>query len=130
MRLQITQSVFDANLSLTEHRRRQQDALLTLTPLINGAATTAQAKPAVEGYFDRSLNSPNPAYRRYQEKLTRDNCQTLAALHNSTTAAQRAKAVETLGNYARDFTILASPDDAGSRKVSLAATGQMLALGF
>lgn len=130
LRKQIAQSVFDASLSLAEHRRRQQDALHTLAQLINGAASTAQAKPAIRGYFERSVNSPNPAYRSYQDKLTRDNCKTLALLHNSTTSAQRAKAVETLGNYARDFMILASQDDAASRKVSRAATSQLLALGL
>lgn len=130
LRLQMAQSVFDASISLAEHRRRQQDALQTLAPLINGAATVGQAAPAVRAYFERSINSPNPAYRAYQDRLTRDNCRTLALLHNSTTPAQRAKAVETLGNYARDFTILASLDRPRGQGVSLGVTGQLLALGF
>lgn len=130
LRRQMEQSAFDAHIALAEHRRRQQDALQTLGPLINGAATRAQAAPAVRAYFERSANSPNPAYRNYQDRFTRDNCRTLALLHNSTTPEQRAKAVETLGNYARDFTILASQDDGASRKVSTAATGQRLALGL
>jgi hypothetical protein len=130
LRLQMAQSVFDASISLAEHRRRQQDALQTLAPLINGAATVGQAAPAVRAYFERSINSPNPAYRAYQDRLTRDNCRTLALLHNSTTPAQRAKAVETLGNYARDFTILASQDRPRGQGVSLGVTGQLLALGF
>jgi hypothetical protein len=130
LRLQMAQSVFDASISLAEHRRRQQDALQTLAPLINGAATVGQAAPAVRAYFERSINSPNPAYRAYQDRLTRDNCRTLALLHNSTTPAQRAKAVETLGNYARDFTILASQDRPRGHGVSLGVTGQLLALGF
>ncbi|MDQ3270974.1 MAG: DUF6279 family lipoprotein [Pseudomonadota bacterium] len=130
LRAQMAQSVFDASATLAEHRRRQQDALQTLTPLINGAATTTQAAPAIKGYFERSLNSPNPAYRSYQDRLTRDNCKMLALLHNSTTPAQRAKAIDTLGNYARDFTILASQNDAASRKAANAATGPLLALGF
>ncbi len=130
LRKQIAQSVFDANMSLAEHRRRQQDALQTLAPLINGAATPVQAKPAIRAYVERSINSPSAAYRSYQDRLTRDNCRTLALLHNSTTPAQRARAAETLGNYARDFTILASQDDAAGRRVSGAATSQLLALGF
>jgi hypothetical protein len=128
LRKQMDQSAFDAGIALAEHRRRQQDALQTLTPLIKGAATPAQAAPAVRAYFERSMNSPNPAYRAYQERFTRDNCRTLALLHNSTTPAQRAKAVETLGNYARDFTLLASQDDAAGRKVSRAEGGWVLAL--
>lgn len=108
LRRQIARSVFDAGLSLAEHQRRQQDALQTLAPLAGGATTAAQAKAAVQGYFERTLNSPNPVYRSYQEELTRDNCQTLALLHNSTTLAQRAKAVKTLAGYAEDFRILAA----------------------
>uniref|UniRef100_UPI0040369870 DUF6279 family lipoprotein n=1 Tax=Polaromonas sp. TaxID=1869339 RepID=UPI0040369870 len=130
LRKQMEQSAFDATIALAEHRRRQQDALQTLAPLINGAATPAQATPVVRAYFERSMNSPNPAYRAYQDRLTRDNCRTLALLHNSTTPAQRAKAVETLGNYARDFTILASQDEAPGRRVSSAPAGPLLALGF
>lgn len=130
LRGQLAQSAFDANIALTEHRRRQQDALQTLTPLISNAATPAQAAPAVRAYFERAMISPNPAYRAYQDRLTRDNCRALALLHNSTTAAQRAKAVETLGNYARDFAILASQDGAVGRRVSSATTGQLVALGF
>lgn len=110
LRRQISQSVFDARLSLIEKQRRQQDALQTLAPLIGGAATAVQSRPAIRSYFERSLHSPNPAHRSYQERLTRDSCKTLALLHNSTTAAQRAKAVETLGEYAQDFRILAPKD--------------------
>lgn len=110
LRRQIGQSVFDASMSLAEHQRRQQDALQTLAPLASGAATPAQAKSAIRGYFERSLNSPNPVYRSYQEKLTRDNCKTLALLHNSTSVAQRAKAVQTLADYALDLRTLAAQD--------------------
>lgn len=110
LRRQIALSVFDANLSLAEHQRRQQDALQTLAPLAGGASSAAQATSAIRGYFERSLISPNPVYRSYQEKLTRDNCKTLALLHNSTTLAQRAKAAQTLAEYAQDFRILAAQD--------------------
>jgi len=110
LRRHIAQSVFDATISLAEHQRRQQDALQTLAQITGGQATPLQVRASVRGYFDRSANSPNPAYRAYQEKLTRDNCKTLALLHNSTTAAQRAKAVENAGAYARNFRILAAQD--------------------
>jgi hypothetical protein len=130
LRRQMQQSAFDAGVALAEHRRRQQDALQTLAPLVNGVATPAQALPAVRAYFERSMNSPNAAYRSYQERFTRDNCRTLALLHNSTTPAQRARAVETVGNYIRDFTILAAQDKAGGARVSFAEPGPLLALGL
>jgi len=106
LRSRITQSVFDARLSLAEYQRRQRDALQTLAPLIAGRATSEQARPLVQAYFDRAVNSPNPTYRSYQERLTRDSCKTFATLHNSTTVAQRAKAVQILQGYAQDFGIL------------------------
>lgn len=109
LRREMALSVFDAGMSLTEYQRRQQDALRTLATLTaGGGATAAQASVAVRGYFDRSLNSPNPAYRSYQERLIRNNCKIFALLHNSTTPAQRAQAVKTLGAYAQDFRALAS----------------------
>lgn len=106
LRSRITQSVFDARLSLAEYQRRQRDALQSLGPLIAGRATSEQVRPLMQAYVERAVNSPDPAYRNYQERLTRDSCKTFAALHNSTTAAQRAKAVQTLQGYAQDFGIL------------------------
>lgn len=108
LRERIRHSVFDANVSLAEHQRRQRDALQSLTPLIAGQSTGDKAKPVVQAYLERAVNSPDPAYRSYQERLTRDNCKTFAALHNSTTAEQRSKAVQTLQDYAQDFAILAA----------------------
>ena len=108
LRNRIAQSAFDARMSLAEFQRRQGDALQSLTPLIAGQSTSDQAKPVVQAYIQRAMSSPNPAYRSYQERLTRDNCSTFAALHNSTTAAQRAKAVQTLTSYEQDFKILAA----------------------
>ena len=106
LKARLAQSVFDANISLGEFQRRQRDALQSLSPLVAGQSTAEQARPVVQAYLQRALNSPNAAYRAYQERLTRDSCATFAALHNSTTAAQRAKAVETLSSYAQDFRLL------------------------
>lgn len=56
------------------------------------------SKP-MRALFERSLDSPNPAYRSYQEKLTQDGCKTFANLHNSTRGAQRGQAIEKLRRY-------------------------------
>ncbi len=106
LKARLAQSVFDPRLSLAEFQRRQRDALQSLGPLTAGQSTAEQARPVVQAYLQRALNSPNAAYRAYQERLTRDSCATFAALHNSTTAAQRTKAVETLTSYAQDFRLL------------------------
>ena len=106
LKSRLAQSTFDASLSLNENQRRQRDAVQSLTPLIAGQSTSEQARPVLQAYLQRALNSPNTAYRSYQERLTRDSCAAFAALHNSTTAAQRAKAVQTLASYAQDFRLL------------------------
>ena len=102
----LAQSAFDANVSLGEFQRRQRDALQSLAPLTSSPTSADQAKPVVQALLHRAMNSPNAAYRAYQERMTRDSCATFAALHNSTTPAQRIKAAETLSGYVRDFKLL------------------------
>lgn len=102
----IDASPFDAPRSFAEKVRRQQDALHTLRPLVAGQGTPEKTQAAMRGLVERTINSPDPAYRDYMEKLTQDTCATLAELHNSTTPAQRHKAVETLQRYEQDFRTL------------------------
>ena len=99
----IDQSRFDASLSYAERLRRQQDTLQTLRPLIAGQATPETTQAALRGLLERTRNSPDPVYRDYRAKLAREACETLADLHNSTTAAQRSNAVETLNGQERAF---------------------------
>ena len=61
--------------------------------------------------FERSLDSPNPAYRSYQEKLTQDGCKTFANLHNSTSGVQRGQAIEKLRRYEQDMLALMALND-------------------
>ncbi len=102
----IDTSHFSAPVSYAEKLRRQQDALQTLRPLVAGQSTPEKTQAAIKDLFERTLNSPDPAYRDYMEKLTQDGCTSFAELHNSTTPAQRAKAVETILRYEQDFRIL------------------------
>lgn len=102
----IDNSHFSAPMSYGEKLRRQQDALQTMRPLVGGQATPEKTQAAMRGLFERSLNSPDPAYRNYMDKLTQDACTSFAELHNSTTPAQRSKAVETLLRYEQDFRTL------------------------
>jgi hypothetical protein len=106
LRARMTQSVFNPGVSLAEHQRRQRDALHTLAQVMAGPSSPEQIGKAVRAYSDRAVNSPDAAYRAYQERLTRDSCKTFAELHNSTNAVQRAKAAQTLAGYAQDFRIL------------------------
>jgi hypothetical protein len=102
----IDTSHFSAPVSYGEKLRRQQDALQTLRPLVAGQATLETTQAAIKGLFERTLNSPDATYRDYMDKLTQDACTSFAELHNSTTPAQRSKAVETLLRYEQDFRTL------------------------
>ena len=56
----------------------------------------------------RSLEPTDPADRAAMMASRRQSCQVLAELHQSTTPAQRARAVETLRRYASDLRFLAA----------------------
>ena len=100
-------SIYDTELTHAERVRRQQDLLQTLK-YITGASSTAvkptlaDATTALRAYVERSMNSPNPVYRAYSEKIISESCAQFAQLHNSTTAEQRARAVRRLAAYERD----------------------------
>lgn len=49
--------------------------------------------------FDRTLNPPDAAYQRYRDTLLAENCKTFSDLHNSTSRAQRHKAMDKLKDY-------------------------------
>ncbi len=109
VRASIARSGFDPQVSYRETVRRQQDALATLRVLqAQGAAPAAQVRAEMRALFERSLNSPDPVFRSYLDALTRDGCDAVAALHNSTTAAQRARAARTLADYEADLRALAA----------------------
>ena len=62
----------------------------------------SDAKTALRAYMERTINSPNPMYRAYSEKIILESCTLFAQLHNSTTPEQRARAVRRLAAYERD----------------------------
>lgn len=99
----IEQSMFDARRILAERHRRQQDLLQTLRRLQEQAPSPEQARLLMRGYLDRAQRSPDTAYRAWQQDLLQEGCRTFAALHDSTTAAQREQAVRRLRGYQRDL---------------------------
>lgn len=105
----IDQSPFNAALTYQEWQRRQQDVLRTLRGIAGSAAQLNQqdeTRKAVLALIERTIRSPDAGYRNYEKALTEESCQGFAALHNTTTPAQRRKAVETLRGYEDDFRIL------------------------
>jgi len=103
-------SSFDARQTYAERLRRQQDVLHTLRPLIGHQASPAAAQAAVLALWERMVAPPDAAHRAYMEKLEQEACVTFAALHNSTTPAQRHKAMETLSRHAQDLRTLVKVD--------------------
>ena len=105
---QVEKSRFNATLAYAERQRRQQDVLQTLRALLKSQPTTEQKKLAVRSLFERSFVSPNANYADYVEALTKDSCANFANLHNTTSASQRLKAVETLMGYEQDIKTLSA----------------------
>ena len=117
----VEQSGFNAPLVYAERLRRQQDTLQTLRTLTTAgitsgtaagtAANTAAAQGPLKALLERTLASPDAAYRDYIDKNTQENCRAMAELHNSTTETQRRKALRVIQGYALDFRTLASQSD-------------------
>ena len=105
----VDESGFNAALAYAERLRRQQDALHTLRALRSGSL--AAARTEVRALVERTLDSPDAAYRDYLEKITGESCQAIAEVHNTTTAAQRRKALGVLKAYEQDFRALANQSD-------------------
>jgi Family of unknown function (DUF6279) len=103
LRSAIAQSTFDPQLSYAERLRRQRDVLqalreATATP----PPSLVQATALFRGTLERTISSPDPAYRSYAERAISDSCRTFAQLHNSTTPEQRERAARRLAAYERD----------------------------
>jgi hypothetical protein len=107
LRRQLEQSIFDADRILAERRRRQHDALETLRKLAGQPVSFSEARSLLRGYLARFQEPPDPDQRRYQKALIEEGCRTFAALHNTTSAAQRQAAVRRLRAYQRDLRELA-----------------------
>jgi len=108
----LARSSWDAQRSLPERLRRQQDLLQTLRT-VSGGEGTARPTPQqsinlLRAYWSRTAQSPDPAYRAYARTTIQESCSTYALLHNSTSPAQRARAVARLAAYERDARELAS----------------------
>ena len=68
----------------------------------------ATSQHALRLVLQRVWDSPDPAYRAYQQRSLSQACQAFARIHASTTPAQRAQAVRVLKGYEADLRALAS----------------------
>jgi Family of unknown function (DUF6279) len=108
----IQTSTYDAALSLKERVQRQKDGVDLMRTLANTKPAAAAVQTSLRSYITRSLNSPDPTYRAYAQTMVREGCESFAAVHASTTPAQRANAVQTLKGYELDVRALMKPSGA------------------
>ena len=111
----VDRSRFNPVLAFGEWQRRQQDVLQTVRSVSGSLPASAspaspagpeKTRQAIRALIERSAESPDPGYRSYLKALTEQNCRNFAEFHNTTTPAQRRKAVETLKSYEQDFRTL------------------------
>ena len=103
LRQRLAQSAFDPARSHVEWQRRQQDLLQVLRRVAHGGTSEPEARTQLRGWLARVQQAPDPAYRAYQETLLHEGCATFAALHQSTTPAQRQHAVQRLRTWQQDL---------------------------
>jgi hypothetical protein len=102
----VAASPFDPELWNAERRLRQAEAL-TLIRRIAADPPGKEATTAVlRAYGERLSQSPREPFRRYSERLEQYSCGVAAALHNSTSAAQRQHAVGVFKNWEADVRAL------------------------
>lgn len=98
---------FDGGLALTERERRQADVVQAIAAIQNAPA---QGAAIVEAVIRRAHESPSARYRAASRQWLREGCELVAAVHNSSTPAQRLQAAQALRAYTGDFTLLAQQD--------------------
>ena len=106
---QLDSSVFDASLQYREVLRRQQDTLQTLRALRNGNPGDIHVQAEVRALVARSLQSPDPAFRQYTDRVREQTCQAIAVFHNRTSGPQRQRLQDTLKGYEGDARALMRP---------------------
>lgn len=107
LRQQVAQSVFSPRLAYEERRQRQQEALVLLRGFLGSSggprASQAEARAALHAYILRIADPPPGPWRDQQQALLQEGCRNLAALHNTTSTAQREQAVRRLQAYQGDL---------------------------
>jgi hypothetical protein len=107
MRTMLARSAFDPQRSYRERLRQQQDLLQALRTASQREATVASGSErgtqALRGALQRSMQSPDPAYRAWSEQVVTETCHLMAILHNSTSAAQRNKAAQKMHIHERSL---------------------------
>jgi hypothetical protein len=110
LRQMVADSVFDATRVDAERRARQAEIVAMLRRFQSERMAPDQAQAAIHAWVRRIAEPPVGPRREYQAALQDEGCRNLAALHNTTTPAQRSRAVDRLARYARDVEALVAAD--------------------
>jgi len=102
----LQQSPWDPQKALQERQRRQSELRQTLQTLQN--SSNGNALNASRSYLTRVLQTPTAGYNANSLALVQHGCAQFAALHNTTSAEQRANAVRVLKGYEDDMRALAA----------------------
>jgi ribosomal protein S30 len=108
LRAAVERSIYDPERVLAEFRRRQQDTLQALRQASAPGTSPEQASALLRATMHRVQNPADAAYRAWQQELVQEGCRTFAAVHQSTTPAQREQAARRLRAYQRDLRDLSS----------------------
>ncbi len=108
LRAELAGSSFDARLWRTERLRRQEDMLVTLRRVSAGNLPPETVRESMQALLERLTTPPGAAGKAYADTMLRENCALFSRIHNSTSASQRARAVQTLRGYEEDFRVLSS----------------------
>lgn len=109
IRTQVQQSSWSPEWGRQERLRREQDLLNTLRQSALGNASAAQVEANLFGVWQRWLTPPQDAGRAMVQKMTRQACENLAQLHNTTSPEQRQRAARRLRAYEQDIRELVKP---------------------
>jgi hypothetical protein len=109
LRQQAERSPYDLQLAEAMRLRRQDDIVTTLRGLQRQPVTTQAYREQIHALLQRSVRSPVAEHQAYVTRLNEYNCNSLAQLHNSTSAEQRQAALKRLQKYERDARALMTP---------------------
>jgi hypothetical protein len=101
---QLTQAPLNPEAWWAERQRRQDDLLRTLAGLQERPSNPSQAQAALQGLYRRAVHAPAAGGSGHPQAR---QCELIAGLHNRTTPAQRATAVQRVRGWEADLRALA-----------------------
>ncbi len=105
---QMRDNPMDAQGWYAQRLAQQRDILDTLRRLTAEKATSERALLALGELKSRWMSTPRADGNGWDQRMIRINCDAFAALHNTTTAAQRRHARDKLRGWEQDLRVLAA----------------------